>query len=72
MRAVGTEQVTFKSININDIKYTDNRDKQRKKQIYAVLNRFKKAIQIMFSRSSIKGTKNSLCKRVTEGVEGKG
>lgn len=47
MRAVSTEQVTFKSININDIKYTDNREKQRKKQIYAVLNRFKKAIQIM-------------------------
>lgn len=35
--------VPVQSINITDIKYTDDRDEQRKKQIYSILNRFKKS-----------------------------
>lgn len=33
--------VPLKSINVDDIKYTEDRDEQRKKQIYSILNRFK-------------------------------
>jgi len=33
--------VPLKSINVDDIKYTDDRNEQRKKQIYSILNRFK-------------------------------
>ena len=33
--------VLLKSLSVDDIKYTDDRDEQRKKQIYAVLNKYK-------------------------------